>query len=274
MLKSTEMLIAHISDLHVMVPGELAYGIVDTGPMVEKAIAHLTKLNPDLVVISGDLVHQVKREEYLRLKKMLSPLKMPVYLMTGNHDSRELIRDVFSHHTYLPSTGYLQYTVNAQALRLIMLDTNVPGQGHGELDAARLTWLDQQLSEQPNQPTLLFMHHPPFTTGIDLMDGYGLTGLTNLEAIVQKYHCIERIGCGHIHRPIQKLWAGTLAYTVPSPVHQVSLDLEATAKAATFTMEPPAYQLHLWTQDAGVVSHMQYIDDYEGPYPFFTPKIK
>ncbi|MEM6867880.1 MAG: phosphodiesterase [Cyanobacteria bacterium P01_C01_bin.121] len=264
------MLIAHISDLHVMMPGELAYGVVDTGPMVERAIAHLKTLNPDLIVISGDLVHQVKREEYRCLQSMLSSLKMPVYLIPGNHDSRDLIRDVFTDHTYLPDSGYLQYTVEDHPLRLIMLDTNVPGKGHGELDASRLSWLDQQLSNQPTKPTLLFMHHPPFTTGIDLMDGYGLSGLTDLENIVKKYSCIERIGCGHIHRPIQKRWAGTLAYTVPSPVHQVALDLTATAKAATFVMEPPAYQLHLWQKESGLISHTQYINEYEGPYPFFS----
>lgn len=263
------LLLAHISDLHVMVPGELAYGIVDTGPMVERAIAHLTQTNPDLVIITGDLVHQVKLAEYQRLKKMLAPLKMPVYIIPGNHDSRELIRQVFTDHTYLPTAGYLQYTVEDYPLRLIMLDTNVPGQGHGEIDTARLTWLDQQLAQQPNRPTLLFMHHPPFTTGIDLMDGYGLHGLTDLEAIVKKYSCIKCIGCGHIHRPIQALWAGTLAYTVPSPVHQVSLDLVGDAKSATFVMEPPAYQLHLWDETSGLVSHLQFINQYDGPYSFF-----
>ncbi|MGD1897274.1 MAG: phosphodiesterase [Phormidesmis sp.] len=266
------MLLAHISDLHVMVPGELAYGVVDTGPMVEKAIAHLKSLSPDIIIITGDLVHQVKPAEYQRLKSLLSKLSMPVYLLPGNHDSRELIRQTFTDYTYLPSTGYLQYTVDAGDLRLIMLDTNVPGEGRGELNAERLTWLDKQLSEQPNRPTLIFMHHPPFTTGINLMDGYGLTGLKDLEAIVKKYSCIERIGCGHIHRPINKRWAGTLAYTVPSPVHQVSLDLIATAETATFTLEPPAYQLHLWNKDTGLVSHLQYINDYDGPYPFVHSK--
>ncbi|MBE9062146.1 hypothetical protein [cf. Phormidesmis sp. LEGE 11477] len=189
------MLLAHISDLHVMVPGELAYGVVSTTP----------------------------------------------------------------------------YTVEDYPIRLIMLDTNVPGKGHGELDTERLSWLEQQLSQQPDRPTISFMHHPPFPTGIDLMDGYGLTGLKDLERIVKRYRCIRRIGCGHIHRPIQKLWAGTLAYTVPSPVHQVSLDLTSDAEAATFTMEPPAYQLHLWSEESDLVSHTQYIDQYDGPYPFLKP---
>ncbi|MFK8186709.1 MAG: phosphodiesterase [Phormidesmis sp.] len=281
------MLIAHISDLHVLADGELAYGVVDTNPMVEKAIAHLAHLAPDGVVITGDLVHTVQRAEYLKLKDMLAPLTMPVYLLPGNHDSRELIRDVFSAHAYLPAEGYLQYVVEEYPLRLIMLDTNVPGEGRGELDSDRLQWLSAQLSQHPDKPTLLFMHHPPFTTGIDLMDGFGLTGHQALADIVQRYPCIQRIGCGHIHRPIQTLWAGTLAYTVPSPVHQVSLDLSlhssrhssrqgssqaATFSAATFSMEPPAYQLHLWQPEKGLVSHTQYINDYEGPYPFFKSK--
>ncbi|MEL6551967.1 MAG: phosphodiesterase [Cyanobacteria bacterium J06621_11] len=264
------MLIAHISDLHVMAPGELAYGIVDTRPMVERAIAHLKTLSPDIVIITGDLVHQVKPVEYQRLKAMLSELSMPTYLIPGNHDSRDMIRQTFTDHTYLPTSGYLQYVVETDSIRLIMLDTNVPGEGRGELDAERLTWLDQQLSRHPQQPTLIFMHHPPFTTGIDMMDGYSLSGLSELAAIVQKYDCIERIGCGHVHRPMQKLWAGTLAYTVPSPVHQVSLDLDSDAEAATFVMEPPAYQLHIWSDRTGLISHMQYINDYEGPYSFFT----
>lgn len=263
------MLVAHVSDLHVMAAGELAYGVVDTTPMVERAIAHITTLSPDVLIITGDLVHNVQPAEYTRLKRILQQLTMPVYLIPGNHDSRELIRETFTEHTYLPSSGYLQYTVENYPIRFIMLDTNVPGKGYGELDAQRLHWLDQQLGEQPNKPTIIFMHHPPFTTGIELMDGYGLTGLSELESVVKKYDCIERIGCGHIHRPIQALWAGTLVYTVPSPVHQVALDLSASAKSATFVMEPPAYQLHLWHPKSGLVTHTQYINDYDGPYHFF-----
>ena len=260
-------LIAHMSDLHVLAEGELAYGTVDTTPMVERAIAHLAKLSPAAVVITGDLVHHVQKAEYIRLKKMLTQLTMPVYLIPGNHDSRELIRETFTNHTYLPVTGFIHYTIETYPLRLIMLDTNVPGEGRGELDSDRLTWLDHQLSHQPDRPTLIFMHHPPFATGIELMDGFSLSGHQALANIVKKYDCIKRIGCGHIHRPIQTLWAKTLAYTVPSPVHQVSLDL--SNQSTTFTMEPPAYCVHLWQPDAELVSHTQYIDQYEGPYSFF-----
>lgn len=101
------MLLAHISDLHVMVPGERAYGVVDTTPMVEKATAHIAKLFPDLVVITGDLVHSAQLAEYQRLQTVLQPLQMPIYLTPGNHDSPALIRRVFPDHAYLPAAGSL-----------------------------------------------------------------------------------------------------------------------------------------------------------------------
>ena len=34
-------------------------------------------------------------------------------------------------------------------------------------------------------------------------------------------------------------------------------------------MEPPAYQLHQWHPDHGLVSHTAFIGDFDGPYPFF-----
>lgn len=262
------MLLAHLSDLHVQVPGDRAYGVVDTNPMVQKAIEHVAGRSPDVVVITGDLVHRVQLAEYQQLQSMLAQLTMPVFLLPGNHDSRSLIRQVFAGHTYLPAEGFLQYAVERYPLRLLMLDTNVPGQGYGELDSERLQWLDTQLAEQPHKPTFIFMHHPPFSTGIALMDGFGLRGGDDLAKVVERYDCVERVCCGHIHRPIQKLWAGTLAYTVPSPVHQISLELSAKAHSTTFTLEPPAYQLHVWSAGE-LVSHMQYINAYEGPYPFY-----
>ena len=79
---------------------------------------------------------------------------------------------------------------------------------------------------------------------------------------------IERIVAGHLHRPIQSRVGGILASTAPSTAHQVALDLEE--RPLSFTMEPPACQLHVWSAETGLVSHMSYIGDYDGPYLFAT----
>jgi hypothetical protein len=74
--------------------------------------------------------------------------------------------------------------------------------------------------------------------------------------------------CGHIHRPIQMRFAGTIASVCPSPAHQVALDLAPDAPSR-FMMEPPGYQLHKWSEATGIVSHTAFIGDFAGPYPFY-----
>jgi hypothetical protein len=160
----------------------------------------------------------------------------------------------------------MQYAVEADPVRLLALDTLVAGEHHGLLCDERLAWLDARLSEAPDRPTVVFMHHPPFATGIPPMDRYGLRRPETLGAIIRQHPQVERILCGHLHRPIQVRWHGTVATTAPSTAHQVALNLEEMPLA--FVMEPPACQLHLWEPGTGLISHTSYVGDYPGPYPF------
>ncbi|MFX8389412.1 hypothetical protein ABTL55_19310, partial [Acinetobacter baumannii] len=88
----------------------------------------------------------------------------------GNHDARDALREVFPDHAYLPKTGFLQYTVEGLPVRLVALDTLMPGKGYGVLGAERLDWLEARLGES-DRTTILFMHHPPFECGVDAFDG-------------------------------------------------------------------------------------------------------
>jgi 3',5'-cyclic-AMP phosphodiesterase len=145
----------------------------------------------------------------------------------------------------------------------------VPGKGHGALCEERLGWLEARLGES-DRPTVLFMHHPPFDCGIDAFDGMKLNeGADRLAAIVRRHSHVERVMCGHVHRPIQVLWAGTMASIAPSTAHQATLDLhEGTAHS--LMMEPPGLALHLWKPGMGLVTHVSYIGTYKGPEPFRT----
>jgi len=73
--------------------------------------------------------------------------------------------------------------------------------------------------------------------------------------------------CGHVHRPMFARFGGTIASAVPSPAHQVTLDLNADAPSA-FSLEPPAFALHRYDPRTGLVTHHAYVDDADGPYPF------
>jgi len=263
-------LIAQITDLHIRPSGKKAYGLVDTEAMLRAAVASILAqpMKPDAVIASGDLTDCGLVEEYELLRDCLKPLPMPVYLIPGNHDRRENMRLVFGGDSYLPMNGeFLHYTVEDLPMRLIGLDTVVPGKGHGEMDAPRLAWLKARLDEQPDRPTFIFMHHPPFPTGLQHMDSINCRNAPAMAALLKGRENIERVACGHHHRSIQIRWAGTIGSVAPSVAHQVVLDLNPHDDA-TFTMEPPGYHLHLWQPDAGTITHTAFIGSFSGPHPF------
>lgn len=263
-------LLAQVSDLHVKAAGRLSYRVVDTARMLADCVAHLNALpqRPDAVAFTGDLVDFGRAEEYAVLRELLSPLAMPCYLVPGNHDEREAMRTAFPDHAYLRSGGeFILYAIEDHPLRIVGLDTVVPGRGGGHVCEKRLAWLDATLAARPQAPTVVLLHHPPFRTFIGHMDEQGLENADGLAAVVRKHPQVERLLCGHLHRPIEARFAGTVACTAPSPAHQVALVLAEDA-ASRFVMEPPAYRLHAWTAQTGVISHTAYVGAYAGPYPF------
>jgi Icc protein len=271
------MLIAQITDTHIKLPGKLAYRKVDTAAMLESCVTHLQSLKqqPDLILLTGDLVDLGRPEEYDHLKSILAPLKQRIIAIPGNHDERDAMRDAFAAGGYLPDErgSFLQFAIDDDyPLRLIGLDTLIPGQGGGELCEARLSWLDDTLQQRPEQPTLVMMHHPPFTTGIGHMDKIGLKGAAGFERIVARHAQIRLILCGHLHRVIRADVGGRAALTCPSPAHQVALDIDPDAPSR-FTLEPPGYMLHWWN-DGRLVSHTVAIGDHDGPHPFHGPDGK
>lgn len=264
------MLIAQISDTHIKAAGKLAYRRVDTAALLQRCVAHLLTLDPapDLIVVTGDLVDLGHAEEYRLFRTLLAPLPQPCLFIPGNHDEREAFRAAFADTATLPQEGFLHFSIDSPyPLRLIGLDTLIPGKGSGELCAARLAWLEETLARGTPKPTLILMHHPPFETGIGHMDALGLRGADDFERIVARHPEIEGILCGHLHRPIQTTFGQRRVMCAPSPAHQVTLDLRPNAPSR-FCMEPPGYYLHRW-DGRRLVTHHVVIGEHEGPYPFF-----
>jgi Icc protein len=251
--------IAQITDFHVGLPGSRADARYRTAEHLAEAVAHLNALEPrpDVVLATGDLVDQGRPEEYARLRELLAPLAMPLFVIPGNHDDREALRAAFPES--LPAEGFLQYAVEDFPVRLLALDTNLPGAGGGLICAERARWLAARLAEQPEQPTVVFMHHPPFRTGMRAMDRMGLEGAERVEQAIGPYGSVERVLCGHLHRPILRRFADTVASTCPATAHQLALDLVSEGKIST-VMGAPACQLHVWYgPEDGLVTHTSYI---------------
>jgi hypothetical protein len=268
---NNRFLLAQVTDMHIKAGGKLSYRVVDTEASLARCIAHLMRLpqGPDAVLFTGDLVDFGLPEEYDNLARLLSPLTMPFFLMPGNHDDPEVMRAKFPAHAYLRQrAGKLDYAIDELALRIVALDSTVPKKPHGGLTAEQLAWLDATLGAAPAKPTVVALHHPPFWTGIGHMDVQLLKDPAPLEAIISRHPQVERVMCGHLHRDIARRFGGTIAATCPSPSHQVALDLADDA-ASRFVMEPPGFQLHLWREGVGLVSHTAAIGEFAGPYPFY-----
>ncbi|MGB9649960.1 MAG: hypothetical protein WCB44_33340 [Stellaceae bacterium] len=151
-----------------------------------------------------------------------------------------------------------------------VLDTLVPGQGGGAVCSKRLQWLDRILSGAQDRPifgvdasSAISDRNPPDGSG-------GLAGSAGFAEVIRGHPQIERILCGHLHRPIESRFAGTVAGTAPSTAHQIVLDLRPEARLS-FAFEPPGYQLHYWREGIGLVTHTAAIGDWPGPY-FYSKK--
>jgi 3',5'-cyclic AMP phosphodiesterase CpdA len=269
------MIIAQITDLHARPEGRTCNRVVDSNGFLARAVDALLALrpSPEIVLATGDLTDTGGVEEYRVLRREFQRLRVPIYLIPGNHDRREGLREVFGDLPYLPKEGPISYVIDAHRVRLVALDTSILGKTEGEVGAAQLAWLDAQLAAAPGRPTIVFMHHPPFPTGIGHMDRINCVDGDKVAEVIARHPQVERVLCGHHHRPIQLRWAGTIGSIAPSTAHQVTLDLSPEAPAS-FHMEPPAYHLHLWVEGAGIITHQAYIGEFAGPYPFTSYKAE
>jgi len=240
------MLIAQLSDPHI---GASAAGKphgMTPATTLERAVSGLLALprRPDAVVVSGDLVDAGTPAEYALLRALLTPLTMPVYLMTGNHDDRTALRVAFTDHGYLAACGdFVQYGLDAAEWRILMLDSLEPGRSSGHLCAQRLAWLAAELDRAADRPVVVFVHHCPLVTGAAHIDGSRLLDGDALAGVLGRHGRVERVICGHVHRAMHAAWANTVVATCPSVFYQFVADLSDESRFVP-AAEMPGYQLH------------------------------
>ncbi|MEM6488941.1 MAG: phosphodiesterase [Pseudomonadota bacterium] len=259
------MLLAQITDLHMRRDETPLSGAVVTRPLIAAAVDAVIARAPDAVLVTGDLTDIGSDAEYALLRAELDRLPMPCFVIPGNHDRRAPLRAAFADHAYLPAEGPLNWVVEGFALRLVGLDSVVPGEGYGHLGDDTLAWLDATLAADP-RPTVVAVHHPPFPTGIVAMDKIMCRNGEAMGEIIARHPHVERVVAGHHHRPVQVRWAGTLGQIAPSVAHQVDLDF-ADRPVAQWVLEPPAFLLHLWNGTC-LMTHTAYVGDFGGPQPF------
>ena len=187
---------------------------------------------------------------------------MPYYIVPGNHDHRQMLPEVFEEHRYLHSEGpFLNYSIEQYPMRIIALDSLNPGTHTGLLCQQRLDWVDQQLQQQPERPTLIFLHHPPSKIGSLYVDDMMCMNGESLGEIVERHPQVKGVACGHVHRDIVVSWHRTVLFVTGSSAFSYDLILKEVDDLDP-VFEPPVYRLFNWQEQIGLVSHLCYVGDY------------
>ncbi len=210
----------------------------------------------DGLLVTGDLAAAGRDAEYAALASVLAECDLPLCVLPGNHDDRAGLRRHFPVGGDGEAGDAIQYVAWFGALRVLMLDTTVPGQDAGALGALRLTWIEERLRAGPEDPTLLAMHHPPVLSGIHDTDRYALaaTDRAAVAEIVAAHPQVCGIIAGHVHRTMIAGVGGRPVLTAPSTYCQFPLDAEVAR--LTPVPEPVGFAVHTLI-DGRLVSHVQ-----------------
>jgi 3',5'-cyclic AMP phosphodiesterase CpdA len=228
---------------------------IDPSVGLRQAIAKINAFKPtiDLVVGTGDLVNDARLDEYDRLEQLLEKLTVPFLPLPGNHDDRTELRRRFDVLPDGPPDAPIDHVVDLDAVRLVCLDTTVPGRHDGHLSEPQLDWLDATLSEARDRTTIVAQHHPPIPSGVPSMDRFGLTGRDAEGAVLGHHRQVTALIGGHYHREIHGRFAGTVVSCCPSTAVQLTLVFDD--ELVRYGDEPTGLLLHHVDGDA-IASHL------------------
>ena len=242
------MIIAQISDTHISVDHpQGARRLADLRRTVD-AINALTP-QPDVVIHTGDLANRARDDEYAAAAPVLAGLRAPFYPVPGNRDDRELLRERFIRRPCLvPDAPHVQYVVDDQPLRLMGLDSQSGHSQQGDFCEARAAAVARELAAQPERPTVVFMHHPPFEVEGDPKSFQYETrdGFARVISTLRSNGQVIRVLCGHAHQARDADLGGFLASTVPS----IAVDLRMGEDAQRET-GAPRFHVHRYDPARG-----------------------
>ena len=202
--------IAHISDTHFLGGRRPLYGSVDTDRHLAMALEQLERsgTTPEAIVITGDLADLAEPDAYARLAAQFEPvaarLGAQIIWVMGNHDERPPFAAAFFGGE---TTDPLDRVYHVGGLRIIALDSTVPGYHHGELTDAQLAWLRDELATPADDGTLIALHHPPIPTPIEIMAIIELQAQQRLADVIRGTD-VRGILAGHLHYSTSGTFAG------------------------------------------------------------------
>jgi 3',5'-cyclic AMP phosphodiesterase CpdA len=140
--------IAQISDLHCGGPHFLPN-------LLERAITEVNDLEPQIVVVSGDLTTFGFKEEYAQAKDYLDRIECEgVVVIPGNHDSRNV---GYVHFEEL--FGDRNSVLRVGGVTVVAVDSTEPDLDHGQIGRGRYGWIEESFAEPADLRVFVCHHH-------------------------------------------------------------------------------------------------------------------
>jgi Icc protein len=224
---SRSMAFLHLSDLHLAPPGRLLAG-VDPMRQLRSVLARMARLAvaPAFIVVSGDLTENGSAASYAVVNEVLSELGggvTPVLLALGNHDDRAAFRRIVLGEACADDQGPYCHSRLIDGLRVIVLDSTIPGEAGGALGAAQLAWLEGELQLPAPRGNLIVLHHPCRLAGPEHhYPAFIVREAAALEALVARHRDrVVGVLAGHTHQANSAPFGGTLHATAPAVLRQL-----------------------------------------------------
>lgn len=238
-----DYVLLHISDTHLISGGSL-YGAVDADGRLGELLGQLkdSGVRPDAIVFTGDLADAGEPGAYRKLRAAVEPfaaeLGAELVWVMGNHDNRAALRSWLLDEA--PTMAPLDRVRTIDGLRIITLDTSVPGHHHGEITKPQLDWLATQLRMSAPHGTILALHHPPIPSVLDLAVTVELRDQAALGRVLQGSD-VRAILAGHLHYSTTATFAGIPVSVASATCYTQDLTVAAGEHAAETAPRPATW---------------------------------
>ena len=245
--------ILQFTDCHIFSTAEGRFEGVDTAASLARVIDRINgSESPDLVLVTGDLVHDGVATAYERLLARLKDLHFPVYCLPGNHDDPALM------HEFINSGNVLtRKLLDSGRWRIILLDTVLLEEHSGYLSREELSFLDESLSGAGENHVLVVMHHHPVSVNSPWMDTMILKNSDEFFTVIDRYPKVRGIAWGHIHQEFFRVRNDVILLGTPSTCIQFKLEAQTSATDD----KPPAYRLIRLHGDGSLNTEVRWLSD-------------
>jgi Icc protein len=205
--------ILQITDTHLYKGRDECLLGLNTDDSLEAVISEAAALRApvDMIIATGDLVHDGSAEGYQRLAIKLGRFGVPVFCLPGNHDESETLKRNIG-EDYLKFTSYTR----SGDWQLIFLDSTISGSEGGHLNNEVLDSLNSQLEAEPDLYTLVCLHHQPVKIGCQWLDKMAVDNPEPFFSIIDRYPRVQGIVWGHVHQDFDQMRENVRLLASPS----------------------------------------------------------